>query len=230
MRVGAQVIDCPMIAIEFLEQLDESKQGEAHVDRYDWIAFTSVYGVKGFVRYLQTRRADARALAGIKIAAVASVTARALQRFGIVADLVPDQPCAAAMTRALIARAKTERIARVLHPCGDRALPTLQRGLGEAGIGCDAVEVYRTIGATPDDDTLALLREGVDIALFYSPSAVRRFAALGLDRTETVAACVGPTTARTAAGFNFGRVADLGACAGTALLEQLADLHRPAVS
>ncbi len=229
-RVGAQVIDCPMIEIEFLHQPELPKQEGLCVDRYDWIAFTSVYGVEGFVRYLHARRADARALAGIKIAAVGSATTLALKRFGIVADLVPEQSCAAAMVHTLIVRAETEPHTCVLYPCGDRALATLERGLADAGIGCEALVVYRTIDATPDDETMALLRDGVDIALFHSPSAVKRFAALGLDRADTIAACVGPTTAQSATGFRFGRITRLDKCSSHILLKQLAELcRRPAV-
>ena len=54
------------------------------------------------------------------------------------------------------------------------------------------------VDATPPRATCNLIREGVDAIVFCSPSAVRRFAALGLEAREATIACIGPTTASAA--------------------------------
>jgi uroporphyrinogen III methyltransferase/synthase len=60
-----------------------------HDGKYAWVAFTSVNAVKAVREKLEEYGLDARALSGVKVAAVGDATAQALLDFGIRADLVP---------------------------------------------------------------------------------------------------------------------------------------------
>ena len=57
--------------------------------RYEWIGFTSVNAVRAMREKFEEFGLDARAFAGLKVAAVGGVTAAALREWGIEPDLVP---------------------------------------------------------------------------------------------------------------------------------------------
>jgi uroporphyrinogen-III synthase len=82
--------------------------------------------------------------------------------------------------------------ARVLFPCGDRALPTVEEMLGAAGARVTRLTVYRTTAAA---ELLAGVDRGVDAIVFFSPSAVEAFSALGGDLGAAKAVAIGGTTA-----------------------------------
>src|SRR5262249_56781741 len=71
------------------QQMERAVKGLVR-GRCEWIAFTSVNAVRAVRRKLEEYGLDARALAGVKVAAVGEQPAAALGRFGIKPDLVPD--------------------------------------------------------------------------------------------------------------------------------------------
>ncbi len=81
----------PTIAVEpprAPQQMERAIKGLV-TGRYQWIAFTSANAVRAVREKLEEYGLDARAFAGIKVAAVGEQTAAALGEFGIKADLVP---------------------------------------------------------------------------------------------------------------------------------------------
>ena len=82
---------CPTISVEpprTPQQMDRAIQGLVS-GRYLWVAFTSVNAVKAVREKFEEYGLDARAFAGIKVAAVGEQTAAALTAFGVRPDLVP---------------------------------------------------------------------------------------------------------------------------------------------
>ncbi len=57
---------------------------------------------------------------------------------------------------------------------------------------------YRTVPGPRPDASLRRAAQAADAALFFSPSAVRQFARLGLRVPRAIVACIGPTTAAAA--------------------------------
>lgn len=85
--LGAEVIEAPTIeVVEASDGGEALRSATADIGRYDWLVLTSVNGVARTMANLP----DARALAGVKVAAIGATTAEALANHGIVADLVPD--------------------------------------------------------------------------------------------------------------------------------------------
>jgi uroporphyrinogen-III synthase len=114
-------------------------------------------------------------------------------------------------------------LGRVLYPCGNIARPTIPEALRRCGASVDSIVVYETVDATPSAVTRKLIGEGVDVIVFCSPSAVRRFVALGLSEGDATIACIGPTTASAArsAGLNVEVMAENNCASGmTATLER----------
>ncbi len=147
---------------------------------------------------------DARAFAGLKVAAVGEQTAAALRAFGIVPDLVPDR--GPVLGRACWRSGPTydavvDPINRVFLPRADIATETLVAGLTELGWEVDDVTAYRTVRAAPPAAEIreAIKGGGFDAVLFTSSTTVRNLVGIaGKPHAATVVACIGPQTAKTA--------------------------------
>ncbi|MFP5346921.1 MAG: SAM-dependent methyltransferase, partial [Actinomycetes bacterium] len=119
--------------------------------RYEWVGFTSVNAVRAIREKFKEYGLDARAFAGLKVAAVGGVTAQALREWGIEPDLVPSGEQSA---QGLLAEwppydEVLDPINRIFLPRADIATDTLVAGLQEIGWEVDDVTAYRTVRAAP---------------------------------------------------------------------------------
>lgn len=191
--LGAAVVELPAIAVEPLPVTVPDLGG------FGWLVFTSVNGVDGFfTRGLAPAGRDARALAGLRVAAIGPGTAAALARHGIVVDLVPERFVAESLLDAFPDPAAAGE--RVLLARAEQARDVLPEGLGARGYAVEILPVYRTVTAAPDPEALALVRGGgVDAVTFTSSSTVRNFHDLvgPLDPAPAVVS-IGPVTSATA--------------------------------
>ncbi|MEN8149250.1 MAG: uroporphyrinogen-III synthase [Planctomycetota bacterium] len=126
-----------------------------------------------------------------RIACIGPQTADVVREAGGTVDLVPDEHNAVALAAALVADGVGPGT-RVLFPCADIALATLEDRLGSAGAEVTRLVVYRTVpvGSIPADAAA-----GVDVIVFLSPSAVNAFAELGGDLAAAPSLAIGRTTA-----------------------------------
>ncbi|HEV7196101.1 MAG TPA: uroporphyrinogen-III synthase [Pedococcus sp.] len=202
---GATAEVVPTISVEpprTPQQMERAVKGLV-TGRYEWIGFTSVNAVKAVREKFEEFGLDARAFAGLKIAAVGGVTAGALREWGIVPDLVPSGENSA---NGLLADwppfdEVLDPINRVFLPRADIATDTLVAGLQAMGWEVDDVTAYRTVRAAPP---AAPIREAIkggqfDAAVFTSSSTVRNLVGIaGKPHPSTIIACIGPATAKTA--------------------------------
>jgi len=171
--------------------------------RYEWIGFTSVNAVRAVREKFDEFGLDARAFAGLKIAAVGDVTAQALREWGLAPDLIPsgEQSATGLLEDWPDYDPLLDPINRVLLPRADIATDTLCAGLQAMGWEVDDVTAYRTVRAAPP---AAEVREAIkagryDAVIFTSSSTVRNLVGIaGKPHTSTVIACIGPATAKTA--------------------------------
>jgi uroporphyrinogen-III synthase len=195
--MGAEPITFPVIAIAAPEAGGPLDQAIAHLDRYDWVIFTSVNGVEQFWDRLTGMRTplDTSPIRG-KVAAIGPTTAGALTERGVVVDLMPDEYRA----EAILDEIGDVAGQCVLLPRADIARPALAKGLRAMGAAVDEVAAYHTVPGQPSPDAFDALRAGVDVITFTSSSTVRNFLALtkGRDYGEPLVACIGPVTADTA--------------------------------
>ncbi|MBS5050309.1 MAG: uroporphyrinogen-III C-methyltransferase, partial [Desulfovibrionaceae bacterium] len=100
--LGARVIQFPTIAVKPLADHAELDAALDRLPTYDWLVFTSVNGVRFFRERLDTRNLDARALAGIKVAAIGPATAEAVRALGVRPDFVPESYVAESVAEGLL--------------------------------------------------------------------------------------------------------------------------------
>jgi uroporphyrinogen III methyltransferase/synthase len=182
-ELGAGVVEAPAIRTRPLE----AELPDLAV--YDLVCVTSPNGAAELFARLGAAGRDARALAGLLVAAIGPGTARALEEHGIVADIVPERAVAEGLVsglagvdvrRALIVRAREGR-------------DVLPDALRARGADVDVVALYETV-AEPLDEPTARAAAAADYVTFTSASTVRYFldAAGGLDGPRI--ASIGPAT------------------------------------
>ena len=202
---GAVPEEVPTIAVEpprTPQQMERAVKGLV-TGRYEWVAFTSRNAVKAVRERFEEYGLDARAFAGIKVAAVGEQTAADLLAWGIKPDLVPsgEQSAAGLLEDWPPYDAVFDPIDRVFLPRADIATENLVAGLVERGWEVDDVTAYRTVRAAPPAAPIreAIKSGGYDAVVFTSSSTVRNLVGIaGKPHTSTVIACIGPATAKTA--------------------------------
>ena len=140
---------------------------------FDHVAFSSRAAADHFTRELLDAGRDARALAGVGVAAAGAATAAALARFGLRADVTGDGSGAEGLAAACAAAGV--RGARILLPASDLTRPALAGGLRAAGNAVEVVTFYRTV---PRPDPVREELTGIAMAAFSSPSGAAAFRAL----------------------------------------------------
>jgi uroporphyrinogen III methyltransferase/synthase len=227
---GAVPEQVPTIAVEpprTPQQMERAVKGLV-TGRFQWIAFTSVNAVRAVREKFEEYGLDARAFAGVKVAAVGEQTGAALRAFGIMPDLVPDgQQSAEGLADAWPAYDDVlDPINRVLLPRADIATEGLVARLTDLGWEAEEVTAYRTVRAAPPPAPIreAIKGGGFDAVLFTSSSTVRNLIGIaGKPHAVTVIAVIGPQTAKTAAEFGLRVDVQAPKPSATALVEALAE-------
>jgi uroporphyrinogen III methyltransferase/synthase len=202
---GAVPVEVPTIAVEPPRSpapMDRGIKG-LFAGRYQWAVFTSANAVRAVVEKFRDWGLDARAFAGVKIAAVGEQTAEALVSFGIRPDLIPSVEHS---SDGLLADFPPydevfDPINRVFLPRADIATETLVTGLSSIGWEVEDITAYRTVRAAPPAAATrdAIKGGGFDAVLFTSSSTVRNLVGIaGKPHPSTVIAVIGPQTEKTA--------------------------------
>jgi uroporphyrinogen III methyltransferase/synthase len=201
--LGGEVIEFPTIEIEPPTSFIALDAAIGRLDSYDWVFFTSANGVKFFLARLQFAGKAAVDLAGAKVVAVGSETAKRLAEAGVAVAVIPSSYRA----EGILASLEPEEFAgrRVLLPRAAQARDLLPDTLRQWGAVVEVVEAYRTVA--PAFDAASILRRfrggEVDMVIFTSSSTVTNFVQLcggGLLAAITGSAriaSIGPITAQT---------------------------------
>jgi uroporphyrinogen III methyltransferase/synthase len=204
-ELGADVVEFPVIRIAAPEDAEPLKQAAGRVGEYDWLVFMSVNGVEAFFEALRGQGLDARALHGVRVCAIGPTTASAVERYGVVPDLMPPKYVAESVAEALMAQGAVEG-KRFLLARADIGRSFLPRELERLGAQVEDVVAYRTVLEEPEniEEVRCDLQEGrISAVTFSSSSTVRNFAELvGADVLRNVSpevclASIGPETTRT---------------------------------
>lgn len=204
MNLGADVIECPSIKIDPMSDYALADAAIGTLQHYSWIIFTSVNGVKYFWQRLVKANKDSRALGGAKVAAIGPATAAALEKHGIIPDLVPESYVAESVAAELLRiEGPALKGMRILLPRAAEARMVLPDQLALAGAIVDIVPLYEAHPASDkESEVLELLGEGgIDCISFGSSSTVRNFLKIvpreAIRKTRPALASIGPVTSAT---------------------------------
>ena len=204
-ELGAACIEFPTIEVIPPKSWDALDKAIMSLERYQWVLFTSVNGVRFFFERLNALEMDVREMKDLKVGVIGPKTAQALKRKGINPDLVPDEYRAEAIVKGM---KETVKGARILLPRASKARDVLPIELVNQGAIVDEVPAYQTI--KPEQDTgrvrEMLQQEKIDMVTFTSSSTVNNFMEMfQADRDQLqrwmenlTVACIGPITAQTA--------------------------------
>ena len=190
-ELGAEVVDYPCIRTVAREENPELEEAMENLSRYRCLVFTSPAGPEIFFRRLRAAGRDARALSGLTLADIGPKTAKAMERFGVTADLVPETYDSDHLAKALEAVEGPVLLCRASR--GSTALPEM---LERKGIPFADVPVYDTVYAAPAPQKVDALLGETLLVTFTSASTVRGFVESlpGRDLKNVIGCCIGKQT------------------------------------
>ena len=202
-ELGAEVVDYPCIRTVAREENPELEEAMENLSRYRCLVFTSPAGPEIFFRRLRAAGRDARALSGLTLAAIGPKTAKAMERFGVTADLVPETYDSDHLAKALEAVEGPVLLCRASR--GSTALPEM---LERKGIPFADVPVYDTVYAAPAPQKVDALLGETLLVTFTSASTVRGFVESlpGRDLKNVIGCCIGKQTEAEAKKYGLATV------------------------
>lgn len=210
---GASVLELPSIEILPPKSFTALNRAVKEIHKFDWIFFASTHSVHYFMETLKKSGRDARALAGVKIAAIGSATAEALYEAGIQADFVPAKYTSQSMIDEMKKKFPING-SRFFLPRTDIAPPELLDFLKKAGARVTQAVAYRTVktGGAAIKKTLrdCLENKKIDAVTFTSSSTVKNFfdslsedLKARMKRRSVRMVSIGPVTTQTLKTYGF---------------------------
>ncbi|MBF0237012.1 MAG: uroporphyrinogen-III C-methyltransferase [SAR324 cluster bacterium] len=209
-QAGASVKCYPMIAIQEPDSWDAFDKLVESGELVDWVIFSSANAVHCCLGRLRHLGRDSRFFGNMKIACVGLATARALQPYGLTADVVPDHY----QGEGLIENLKDHDMQnkKVWLPKAREGRDLVLQALRQWGATVIETTVYQTL--MPDTDFAPLLdrlkKEKFDWLSFASPSAVKNLMGmlppdmlLQMQKNPPLIACIGETTATAVKKFDL---------------------------
>lgn len=197
-NLGGEVVELPTIEIVDPVDITPVHQAMADFSKYQWLVLTSPSGVTRFFDEMKSQKLDVRKLAGLNIAALGKGTGLELEKYGILADLIPPTYDAEALADAMVPLLKSGD--RVLLPRAKQGNPILTEKLAKTGAIVEDIPLYDIdLVAHPILEPANLLQENT-YAIFTSASTVRGFVASSHmeDYSQVKALCIGKQTAEEA--------------------------------
>ena len=195
-ELGAEVIQMPATQVARLD-LSPLRDIIPRLPDFSWLMFTSQNAVAIFWEQLLGGGRDARALAGLRIAAVGPATAGALLERGIAVDVIPERFVAEGLLEKLEERDDVSG-AHVLYVTAEGSRDVLPDGLERLGAELTVIHAYRSVhdGAGATRLQRALESGTVSAVTFTSASSVRGYVtAVGEELSvKAPAASIGPAT------------------------------------
>lgn len=174
---GADPVEFPVIRIQRMRDPAPLDEALSRLTSFDWMIVTSANTVPILAERMETMRIDARAFAGLKIAAIGPATAEAMRmHLGLRADYVPSE----AVAEAVLAQWPDNQMTgkRVLLPRAAEARELLPEGLEALGATVEVIAAYQTLAdSDASEEFLLQLEQGkLDAITFTASSTVKNFA------------------------------------------------------
>ena len=199
-KSGGEAIAFPCIETESNAGSGDVRNAVRNIHKFQWVVFTSAFGVKVFFETLKVENMDARALHSVRIAVIGSGTRQEFEQKGILVNIMPENYHISALAQ-LLACEMTENEEALLFRAreGSEELPRI---LSEKKLNFTDVAAYETVYTTEHcSEAAELVKSGdYDFAAFTSASTVKGFVKSlnGVDFTKVNALCIGNETAKEA--------------------------------
>lgn len=195
-NMGGEVFLYPCIKTFALQDINPP------IEKYDVLVFTSSEGVDAYMESLLEKGADARILAGKRVACIGSATANALKKFGLIADFVPSIFSGEVLGKEMISTGFLKEKDNVILLRAEEGSKDIPRVLGSAGIKYLDYPVYKTEFIKHEEIKDI---DSYEMICFTSRSCVRGF--LQSQKIENFAGrkalCIGEQTAEEAEKVGF---------------------------
>ncbi len=209
--LGADVFEAPALKTQRLKLNSSRRAALSKLSSFRWLILSSVNGVACLFEDLADMGLDARALAGVKIAAIGAATAEALESCGLRPDLMPKQFNAEGLRDALIQADRKLKGAKVLLARAKVGRDVLPQALKAVGAKVVDLALYQTL---PDKSQARELSQRVlaghlEAVTFASASAAEQFdaqlspPARKKAKAELAALCMGPVTRAKALALGY---------------------------
>jgi uroporphyrinogen III methyltransferase/synthase len=169
----SRVVHTPLIKICKSEDTTPGQILSEGIKTFDWIVFTSRYGVRYFFELLDETEFDVRALASVRIASTGATTTAELHK----RHLRPDVESPTGSAEGLIRHFAEAGLSglHILLPRSDRGLKQLPEALAASGNSVTDLPVYRN---TPNGEATKVDLSHFRKIIFSSPSCVDAFVRL----------------------------------------------------
>lgn len=160
----------PLIKIEPLADYKEFDAKLKDIHKYDWLVFSSKYGVEYFFKRLNSVGLDARRFSSVRIAAIGNSTKNRLLDFGIAADLTAKDESSKGLINEF--SVKDLGAKKVFIPRSNLSDKGLEAAFTRQGAIVTAAVAYKNVMPQnlPDIDM-----NFFDEIMFSSPSGVKNF-------------------------------------------------------
>lgn len=176
-QYGGTAVNVPMIEITDPDSWQDCDAAIENIHTYDGIIFTSVNGVRGFMRRVETRFPHTVPVVRAReILVVGPKTRAAALDFGLATPLMPKSHTAEGIVELLV-HCNPEGKSYLL-PAGNLTRDVLPNELTKHGITVNVVPVYKTSKPRSMDSSHVrqlLKNQRVDVISFFSPSSVDHF-------------------------------------------------------
>jgi uroporphyrinogen III methyltransferase/synthase len=198
------------LSIESHRKGGKMKEAYGKLPSYTWIVFTSANGVREFFHGLLEWGYDFRSVGHVKIAAVGKGTADELQRYGFLADYIPEKYQVQDLAAGLKGMVSGDD--RLLIPRSLSGSKVLNEILDETGIPYDDIVLYEVALAGTGTENRAEALKHLDYLTFSSASGVEAFFREADEEIKEALAglkvvCIGDITAKAL--MEQGRKADI---------------------
>ena len=208
-KLGAEVVEIPAIKTVEIDINENLQSVYANIRDYNYILFTSPFGVKVFLGQLRKLNIDIRRIGDARIGAIGSATKTALNEAGLMVDIIPKVYSAKELGK-YVAEVCTDAD-KILIPRAEIGSPDLIEELNKCGAAITDLAIYRTIKNHNENDIYEkLLAEKAIMAdncyvLFTSASTVEGFVDMAgkKDYNKVKAICIGEQTKAAADKYNM---------------------------
>lgn len=205
-ELGAEVVELPSIKTVKREINEEIRETYKRLPDYQYILFTSPYGVQTFLEQLKELRIDIRQIGAAKLGAIGSATKKALEQAGLLVDYMPKTYTGAELGRLIASVCQTGD--SILLPRAAIGAPELIEQLTkDKRVNVTDLPIYDTVNAEravcfmqrQSENAVYGMEQNASV-FFTSASTVKGFVSLfpDLDYTTVTALCIGEQTKKAA--------------------------------